>query len=100
MNALDKALSIISDEINKIQLLSQHSVSDDGNHSYHLDRSTAAILTDYVKVLVAVRKEERDSNKEDPLAVKTDEEIAALAEEAIKFLDIKPKPKKRVRVKK
>ena len=77
-NILAKALSIIANEVDKLEVLS--------GKATHLDRSEASILTDYVKTLVSVRKDERDIAKSDDIQGKSDEELLKLAQEAMDYI--------------
>lgn len=85
--SLDKALKIIAQEIDKIAQLSTFSKTEEGDSEFLLDRNTASILTDFVRVLVTVRKDERDQAKGEDLQGKSDEELATLAQEALKYLE-------------
>lgn len=90
---LEQALSIIEREVGKLEKLSNLP-----NCTDPLDRSQAAILTDYVKALITARKDEREQAKGDDLHKKSDTELDQLAAEALKYLQsnkpVKPAKKK------
>ena len=84
INILDKALQIVVQEVNKLHVKSQGEVP--------LDRSEASALTDYIKTLIIVRKDERDASKSDPISNKTDDELKDLAKQALKYLESQETP--------
>ena len=75
---LEEALDILDQDIAKIKTLAAAPET--------LDRSEASKLTDYIKVLIAVNKEEREQIKSENLLSKSDEDLEELAKEALKFL--------------
>ena len=100
---LEKALSIISREVDKLDQLSKYSQNEEGNAAYTLDRDASNMLVNYVKTLVSVNQEWREQAKSDDLATRTDEELNALALEALAHLEVekpKKKPKKEPAAKK
>lgn len=78
-DVLDKALDTLTREIDKLFVKSQ---GEDP-----LDRSDASSLTDYIKTLIIVRKDDRDAAKADPMSTKSDEELFDLAKQAIEYLN-------------
>jgi len=85
MDVLDKALGIVEREIYKLEGTA-HSANG-------LTRNDAAVLTDYIKVLVTVRKDDRESVKAENLAGIPDDDLERLAREALAHLDKTEKPK-------
>lgn len=79
---LESALEIVSEDIAKIKKLSQKDAT--------LDRSEANKLTDYIKALLSVHKEEREELKALSLQTKGIEDIEDLAKEALEFLGLAP----------
>jgi len=82
---LEEALEIIGKDVEKIKVLA----TSEGT----LDKTEASKLTDYIKTLINVHKEEREQNKADSLLTKTDTEMEDLVAEAIEFLKVKPENK-------
>ena len=82
-NMLEEALSILDADLNKIKVLSKAEST--------LDRAEATKLTDYIKVLIAVQKEDREQRRADNLKVKSDTEIEELAQQALKYLQLEEK---------
>ena len=78
MDSLEKALDIINGEVIKLAKLAE--CADP------LERGHAAMLNDYVKTLVSVRKDEREQARGEDLAARSDEELDELAKEALKYL--------------
>jgi hypothetical protein len=76
---LEDALEIVDQDVKKIKKIAE---SNDT-----LDRNEANKLTDYIKTLISVHKDEREQLKSTNLLAKTDEELEALAMEAMKFLE-------------
>ena len=90
-DTLEQALGIISNEVGKLEKLANYpnSISDDDTPP--LDKQSSTILTDYIKALVLVRKDDRDAAKGENLGTKSDDELNALAKEALKYLNINDK---------
>lgn len=78
-DTLDKALEILNKEIDKLYTKSQAEAL--------LDRSEASNLTDYIKTLVAIRKDDREAAKADPMSTKSDEDLMTMAKEALDYLN-------------
>ena len=72
---IELSLGIISEEIGKLR-----AVSSQGQ----LDSSQARILTDYVKTLVVVDKNNKENPADSDVEEMTEEQLLALAQEAIK----------------
>lgn len=75
---VDLALNAVDKEVKKLHaksLLDQP-----------LDRSEASCLTDYIKALIVVRKDEREAAKSESINTKSDDELNRLAEEALVYL--------------
>lgn len=83
MTALEKALAIVGDELDKLGILSEGEEPLEGRQS--------SSLTDYVKVLLLVNKDDREQAKGENLESKGDEDLEALARQAVKFLNKEPK---------
>ena len=83
-DTLQDALSIIHKDVEKIKKLSE----DDKT----LDRTEATKLTDYIKTLIAVHKEEREQLKSDSLTTKSDDDIEELAKQALEYLNQSQQP--------
>ncbi len=75
---LEEALAIVHEDIEKIKKLSE------GEET--LDRTEANKLTDYIKALIAVHKEEREQVKAENLLAKSDSDLEDLAKQALEFL--------------
>jgi len=84
IDSLDKALLIVTQEVEKLFVKSKDVKP--------LDRSEASALTDYIKTLVIVRKDERDAIKSDPMSSKTDDELKDLAKQALEYLKSQEEP--------
>ena len=80
--ALESALDIVSEDIAKIKKLSEAAET--------LDRAEANKLTDYIKALLSVHKEEREELKAMSLQTKGVEDLEDLAKEALDFLGLTP----------
>ena len=74
---IDVSLGIIQSEIGKLKAVSSES---------QLDSSQARILTDYVKTLVVVDKNNKDNPADSDVDEMSEEELLALATEAIKVV--------------
>ena len=85
--ALEEALEIIDKDISKIKKLAEADET--------LDRGEATKLTDYIKTLLSVHKEEREQAKSDNLPGKSDDELEDLAKKALDFLNLVPEEKKK-----
>ena len=79
---LESALDIISEDIAKIKTLSAGDTT--------LDRSEANKLTDYIKALLSVHKEEREELKSLSLQSKGIDDLEDLAKEALTSLGMTP----------
>ena len=85
---LDNALEILDKDLSKIKKLAEDEKT--------LDRNEATKLTDYIKTLISVHKDEREQAKSTNLLAKSDDELEELAKQALEFL----KPPKVVKKKK
>ena len=99
---LEQTLNIISNEINKLANSSK-------SEKKSLSRTESQILTDYTKTLITYTKNEREEAQAEDLFTKSDDELDALAKEALDYLssidkkvelDTKDKKKKTVKKKK
>jgi hypothetical protein len=79
---LESALDIIDQDIAKIQKLSKEEKT--------LDRSEANKLTDYIKALLSVHKEEREEIKSLSLQSKGTDDLEELAKQALDTLGLLP----------
>lgn len=84
MNILDKALEIVIQEVDKLHIKSKSEAL--------LDRAEASALTDYIKTLVMIRKDDREAFKSDPMSNKTDDELKDLAKQALEYLKSQEEP--------
>jgi hypothetical protein len=75
----ENALSILAKDVKKIEDLAKEDST--------LDKVEATKLTDYIKTLIAVHKEEREQVRADQLVTKSDEELENLAKQALEFLN-------------
>ncbi len=75
---LEDALDILDKDITKIKKLSSDKKT--------LDRGESSKLTDYIKTLLLVRKEDREQLKSENVLTKSDQELEELAKQAIEFL--------------
>lgn len=85
VNILDLALDTITKEVRKLHAKS--------TLAEPLDKFEANCLTDYVKALIVVRKDERDAAKSDSMAIKSDDDLNLLAAEALNYLQSLEKDK-------
>lgn len=76
---LETALAIVEVEVAKLARLAQDVDPIDKAHS--------AMLTDYIKVLVSVKKDDRESFKAEDLESKSDTELQALLADAVAYLE-------------
>jgi hypothetical protein len=76
---LGDAIAIIRQDVDKIKDLSKAEIP--------LDRIEAAKLTDYIKVLINVNKNEREIEKLEKLNTISDEELSKLAKEALATME-------------
>ena len=83
---LEKALSIIEREVDKLDKLSISPDPSSPDSHQPLDRGAAATLNDYVKALITARKDEREQSKGEELHRKTDNELDELARQALEYL--------------
>lgn len=80
--SLETALEIVDNDILKIKKMAES--------EHTLDRSEANKLTDYIKTLLSVHKEEREALKSDSLPTKGTAELEDLAKEALESLGLLP----------
>lgn len=78
---LQQGLSIIQDEIKKLQ---------SNQVDQLLDPKASASLNDYLRTLLAMKREERQANMEEDLEKLNDQELHALAKQAMKFIAKEP----------
>ncbi len=83
-----KSLQIINRELEKIDTYSK-------SNPEPLERSDSSSLTDYLKTLLLLNKEDREASKGMNWQTKSDEELEQLAQEAFKFIKETPKNEKR-----
>jgi hypothetical protein len=83
---LEAALEIVDNDILKIKKMAES--------EHTLDRGEASKLTDYIKTLISVHKEEREALKSDSLPTKGTAELEDLAKEALELLGMLPEEDK------
>ena len=82
---LESALQIIEKEITKLSKMSNL------RKTKPLDRQEANSLAEYIRVLIIARKDEREESKGEKLPQKSDNELEALAQEALTYLQSQEK---------
>ena len=80
MQHIDQMTATMNREIKKLEELSR-------NSDEPLDRTNAAILNDYLKSILLARKDEREVARNENLTAMGDDDLAALAREALKELE-------------